>query len=233
MGVELRGSDASPVRLTNPAAERAHKGARELHAPHPGLEAEFEAIYKREFPFALRLARRRLKDDDKAEDAVQTVFLRIWEGYTSTPALVFRPDPEATRAFILRAVHNELKTLWRRAQLAAQKAVYVRDEVVKTLYHAHARERPRGELDLSKAVELALARIPERQAEAFRLVRFDDMSYAEAAEIMGISRETVKKLLANANFRLRGLLLSYTIPEADWSFIYRGDVRSGRKDAQE
>ncbi|HEX7121504.1 MAG TPA: RNA polymerase sigma factor, partial [Gemmatimonadaceae bacterium] len=212
------------------AVER--NGARELRDPHPGLEAEFEAIYKREFPLALRLARRRLKDDDAAEDVVQTVFLRIWEGYASTPALVFRPDPQATRAFILRAVHNELKTLWRRARLVAQKVVYVRDEMVNTLYHAHARERPRGELDLSEAVELALAKIPVRQVEAFRLVRFDDLSYAEAAAVMGISRETVKKLLANANFRLRGLLLSYAIPDPDWSFIYRDDVRSGRKDAQ-
>src|SRR5206468_309832 len=65
--------------------------ARELREPGPGLEREFEAIYRREFPLALRFARRYVNDDD-AEDVVQSVFMGYWEGYTQRPALVFGAD---------------------------------------------------------------------------------------------------------------------------------------------
>lgn len=229
MGVELSGSDVSAV--PKPAEDTAKESARERRDPHPGLEKEFADIYKAEYPAALCFARG-FVDEDTAEDVVQKVFLRYWEGYAETPALVFRADPPRVRKAILASVANELKMLRRRAAMLRRKAAYVRDDVVKTLHDSHSREPAGAELVLSEAVAHALDRLPVTLRTTFMLVRFDDMSYADAAELLGVSQETVHKRMSKANFRLRAMLLDYVVPEPDWAFIYRNEVRDGRKDAQ-
>ena len=206
--------------------------AREIREGCPELEREFEAIYRREYPVALRFARRYV-DDDRAEDAVQAVFMKYWEGYTRTPALVFRPDAARTQAAILTAVRNELGMAARRTKAIARKANFIRAEVVGVLRDAAAPERPSAEAELSEVVARALDRLPTRQREVFALVKFDEKSYDEAAEILGISPRTVHQHLVQANVRLRAALAEYAVPEPDWSYLnYNEDVRDGRKDAQ-
>jgi len=207
-------------------------GARETREPSPELEREFEAIYLREFPVALRFARRYV-DDATAEDTVQTVFMRYWEGYTQTPALVFRPDRGRTEAAILTAVRNELRLKSRRTRTFLRKADQLRAELVATIRNAAAPDRPSAEMEISEAVARALDRLPLRQREVFALVKFDEKSYAETAEILGISPSTVHHHLVQANARLRSELAEYRVADADWSHLkYNPDIRIGKKDAQ-
>ncbi len=58
---------------------------------------EFENIYRRCFPLAIKLAMSLLHHQDEARDAVQEVFLKLWESETR----IDNPP-----AFILRAVRN-------------------------------------------------------------------------------------------------------------------------------
>lgn len=207
--------------------------ARELRSPGPELAHEFEAIYRREFPAALRLARR-YADDAAAEDAVQTVFLRYWEGYTRTPALVFTADEARTRAAILTAVHNELRTVTIRAKRFARRAKYVRDEIVRVFRGLADPESRAAEKELSTLVANALEQLPPRQREVFCLVRFDELSYDEAAEILGISPHTVHQHLVKANARLHDLLRRHRLPRPRWSHeLHDEQVRSRRTDGQE
>jgi RNA polymerase sigma-70 factor (ECF subfamily) len=88
-------------------------------------------------------------------------------------------------------------------------------------------------MELSEAVARALDRLPTRQREVFMLVKFDEKTYEEAAEILGLASGTVHKHLVKANDRLRDELAAYAVPEPDWSYLtYNEDVRDGRKDAQ-
>ncbi len=211
---------------------RGDDGAREIREPGPDLEREFEAIYRREFPVALRFARRYV-DDATAEDAVQSVFMKYWEGYAQTPALVFRPDAARTQAAILTAVRNELLMASRRVKTLRRKADLIRGEVVGVMRNSAAPERAPAEMELSEAVARALERLPVRQREVFALVKFDEKSYDEAAEILGISPRTVHQHLVKANARLRAELAEYAVPDPDWSYLnHNEDVRDGRKDAQ-
>jgi RNA polymerase sigma-70 factor (ECF subfamily) len=215
-----------------PSDRRGDRGAREIREPGPELEREFEAIYRREFPVALRFARRYV-DDATAEDVVQSVFMKYWDGYTQTPALVFRPDAARTQAAILTAVRNELLMLRRRVKTFRRKADLIRGEVVDVMRNAAAPERAAAEMELSEVVARALDRLPVRQREVFALVKFDEKSYDEAAEILGISPRTVHQHLVKANARLRAELAEYAVPEPDWSYLnYNEDVRDRRKDAQ-
>jgi RNA polymerase sigma-70 factor (ECF subfamily) len=206
--------------------------ARELREPDPGLEKEFEAIYRREYPLALRFARRYV-DDAAAEDVVQSVLMRYWEGYTQKPALVFGADEERTHSAIFAAVRNEMRMLSRRAKTLGRKLEHFRLEVSEVLRDAAAPERPQAEKELSEVVAWALERLPLRQRDVFCLIKFDEMSYDEAAEVLGISRKTVHQHLVKANARLRHVLAEYNVPEPMWSYeFYNEQVREGTKDAQ-
>jgi len=206
--------------------------ARELREPGPGLEREFEAIYRREYPLALRFARRYV-DDDAAEDVVQSVFMGYWEGYTQQPALVFRADAARTHAAILASVRNRMRTTTRRAKTLGRKLQHVRAEIAEVLRDATAPERPQAEKELSEVVARALELLPLRQREVFSLVKFDEMSYDEAAKVLGISGKTVHQHLVKANARLRHLLAEYNVPEPTWSYeLYNEQMKRGTKDAQ-
>jgi len=206
--------------------------ARELREPGPELEREFEAIYRREYPLALRFARRYV-DDDAAEDVVQSVFMGYWEGYTQRPALVFGTDAARTHAAILTAVRNRMRTAMRRAKTLGRKLQHLRSEVSEVLRDAMAPERAQAEKELSEVVARALEALPLRQREVFCLVKFDEMSYDEAAEVLGISKKTVHQHLVKANARLRHMLADYNVPEAMWSYeLYNDRVKGGTKDAQ-
>lgn len=224
--------DVVGTRPSDSSDSGGDHGARETREWSPALEREFEAIYRREFPVALRFARRYM-DDDTADDVVQSVFMKYWEGYTQRPALVFGPDAAHTQAAILTAVRNELQMVSRRAKMLVRKADQVRAEVVDTMRRAAAPERRPPEIELSEAVARALDRLPTRQREVFALVKFDEKSYEEAGEILGISPKTVHQHLVKANARIRAELSEYKVPDPDWSYLhYNDDVRNGRKDAQ-
>ena len=95
----------------------------------PGTRKEFEVIYRREYPVALRFARRYL-DDEAAEDAVQAVFMEYWEGYTRRPALAFGADAERTHAAILASVRNRMRSATRRVTTIGRKLQRLQPDIL-------------------------------------------------------------------------------------------------------
>ena len=63
--------------------------------------------------------------------------------------------------------------------------------------------------ELAEVIRLALDGLNERQRMAIVLNKFEDMNYAEIAEVMGLSTKAVKSLLSRARTRLREALQGY------------------------
>jgi RNA polymerase sigma-70 factor (ECF subfamily) len=63
--------------------------------------------------------------------------------------------------------------------------------------------------ELAALIQQALAGLNERQRLAVVLNKFEDMQYAEIAEIMGLSTKAVKSLLSRARSNLREVLAPY------------------------
>jgi RNA polymerase sigma-70 factor (ECF subfamily) len=55
-----------------------------------------------------------------------------------------------------------------------------------------------------RRIELALAMMPSRRARIFTLHRFEQMTYAQVANEVGMSEKAVKKQIAKALVQLRG-----------------------------
>lgn len=66
----------------------------------------------------------------------------------------------------------------------------------------HDGPRATEALLMLRKTEAAMGRLPEEQREVLHLICFEDMSYAEAAETLGIPRGTVMSRLARARIAL-------------------------------
>ncbi len=149
-----------------------------------GDEDAFTSVYRQYHPSLYVFILRYCKIPSLAEDLVHDVFLKIWE-------IRGRIDPERPfTAYLYKIARNHVfKTL----QKVATDRV-LREQVLAQLNGGEA-VLPE-QLDTKEYDRLfheALNHMPPQRLNVFRLCRQEGRSYDEAAEILGISRNAVKK----------------------------------------
>jgi RNA polymerase sigma-70 factor (ECF subfamily) len=165
----------------------------------------FEVLFRTHYSELHRFARAHLSDATEAEDAVQDVFLRIWR---DRERLVTTAPP---RTYLLAAVRNRVIDLLRRRVLQRRWIDRVDSENAASSGERSPRNPPISQfesdpasvVELEAAIRRAVADLPERSRTAFLLCRQQELSYAEAAEIMGVSPSTVKTHMARSLASLR------------------------------
>lgn len=162
-----------------------------------GDRAAAHSLMMRHLPKMLTLARRMLatRDPAEAEDAVQEAFLKVWQH-----AGRWQPGKARFETWLYRVVLNQCyDRLRRKPHVALDAAADAPDPAPLPGADLVANERAR-------AVEAALARLPERQRAALVLCHFEENSNIKAAETMQISVEALESLLARGRRSLRALL---------------------------
>jgi RNA polymerase sigma-70 factor (ECF subfamily) len=71
-----------------------------------------------------------------------------------------------------------------------------------------------AKVELAERIREALDTLNERQRMAVVLNKFEDMNYAEIAEVMGLTTKAVKSLLSRARMNLRAVLTGYVYMDA-------------------
>jgi RNA polymerase sigma-70 factor (ECF subfamily) len=69
--------------------------------------------------------------------------------------------------------------------------------------------------ELAQRIRAALETLNERQRLAVMLNKFEDMNYAEIAEVMGLTTKAVKSLLSRARTNLRAALSGYVYMDGE------------------
>ena len=132
------------------------------------------------------------------EDMVQTAFVRLWSR---------RRDLEqagSTRSLLYTIVKNVcLDELRKRDRREKAQEGAVPPPSPRTPY-----ENIQG-AELQRLAAAAVARLPERRREVFRLAREEGLSYQEIAEIMDLSAQTVANHMSLAMADLRTTLRPY------------------------
>jgi RNA polymerase sigma-70 factor (ECF subfamily) len=148
---------------------------------------------------------------DEAEDLAQEVFLRVYRTRKKyTPKAKF-----STWLFTIanNLALNSLRDRQRRPVLPLE----VRDSGPlgprPTESLAPTRDDPPAhnlqQQELVEVIRRALDGLNERQRVAIVLNKFEDMNYADIAEVMGLSTKAVKSLLSRARCKLREALQGY------------------------
>src|SRR6478752_455162 len=148
---------------------------------------------------------------DEAEDLAQEVFLRVYRTRKKyTPKAKF-----STWLFTIanNLALNALRDRQRRPVLPLE----VRDSGPlgprPTENLAPTKDEPPAhnlqQQELADVIRRALDGLNERQRMAIVLNKFEDMNYAEIAEVMGLTTKAVKSLLSRARMNLRAALTGY------------------------
>jgi RNA polymerase sigma-70 factor (ECF subfamily) len=160
---------------------------------------------------------------EEAEDLAQEVFLRVYRARKK-----YRPRSKFSTWLFTIANNLALNSLRSRQRkpvvpLAAHDSGPLGPRPAEQLVHDRG-GGPAQQLqqqELAAVIRTALDGLNERQRMAVVLNKFEDMNYAEIAEVMNLTTKAVKSLLSRARMNLRLALAGYVymdgqrLPEPD------------------
>lgn len=153
-----------------------------------GSEAAFRAVVVFYRPYLFSYILTFTRSREKAEETVQDVFLQVWLSRET-----LRQVQDFRSFLFVISKHKALNAVRSMLRETARKSKWLQ---------SNNEEWVAAPLDIPEEtpglLDLAVASLPEQQQKAWLLVRKEGRSYVEAAAVMGISRETIKKYLRYA-----------------------------------
>ena len=175
-----------------------------------GNERAFTAIYERYHKLLYVLAYKYLKDNDTAKDAVQQIFLKLWESRSLFSIHINLRNYLYTmlKKHLLNEIRNNYTALEKNYELA-QETIEYENEILSKL----------EEKEMTEQLYRAIDSLPEQKKAVCLYKLKDSLSNQEIAEKMQISIPTVKthysqaiKLLREHFDKLLILFLSSLFP---------------------
>jgi len=175
------------------------------------LSAFLAGVERRAFKQALFAVR----DEEAALDIVQDAMLRLAEKYghrpaTELPLLFHRIVQNAVRDWFRR---QKVRSLWTTllSSLSGGTEDEDRDplETLEAAGGSDPRDNPAGQFEQAQVLEIIeqeLARLPDRQRQAFLMRYWEERDVAETAKIMGCSEGSVKTHCSRAAHSLASAL---------------------------
>jgi RNA polymerase sigma-70 factor (ECF subfamily) len=156
--------------------------------------AAFEALYHRYVRSMYGLALRRLRDRQRAEDAVQETFAAVWRSAAS-----YRPERGAAAPWLYAVARNAIIDRLRARNEPAAEA--------PDLPSTEPGPADRAESSfVAWRVHRALEELPSKEREVIELAYWSGMSQSEVAEYLHIPLGTVKTRTRSALSRLADVL---------------------------
>jgi RNA polymerase sigma-70 factor (ECF subfamily) len=186
------------VRRAGAAAARDSTLADDLRGGNDEIaRAALDALINDYSDRLVRFAYGLVRSADTAEDVVQDVFVRVWNGRHA-----LRPD-QSLRAYLFTGVRRRALDVLKHASVEARhaKAVEASHDPILLMVD--------DQLDadtVAAAVRVAIGRLSERRQTALRLRYEETLPFALVAEVMGISEKAAKDLVSRAVHEVRGYL---------------------------
>ncbi|GAA3949042.1 SigE family RNA polymerase sigma factor [Actinomadura viridis] len=193
----FRKPDDEGVRPTDVTETLVARGTTGAVAVAWDADQAVTALYSANYRSLVRLAAMLLRDAGAAEEVVQDAFVAMHGGWRRLR------DPDKALSYLRQSVVNRSRSVLRHRAVVEKYAP-------KGLPDAPSAEAGAiGELERSAVVQ-ALHKLPTRQREALVLRYYADLSEAEIAQAMGISRGAVKSHTARGMASLRTILEQFS-----------------------
>ncbi|MGO8874781.1 MAG: RNA polymerase sigma factor [Acidimicrobiales bacterium] len=161
----------------------------------------FEAFYSEQYAAIYAYVHRRLtQSPGEVPDVVAEIFTVAWRRFDEVPAAP--GDRLWLYGVARRCVLRSRRTSWRRSRLQSRVRGAVSEQPSPL--------SPRSIDPLTDRVRDAIGRLRPLDREVLRLVMWEELSHAAAAEVLGCSVNAVALRLHRARLRLRDELVSDT-----------------------
>ncbi len=158
-----------------------------------GDQAAFDRLFRKYYTHLCRFALTLSGNETLAEEAVQNVFVRLWEKRKRVD------QPTHVKGYLFRAVYNE--SLWlikkhkSQQALEAQYALHPPEELSTSDHHQWETLRP--------FIQIAIENLPDKCRHIFLMRRQEGLTNVEIAEYLGVSVKTVENQMTIAIRKLR------------------------------
>jgi RNA polymerase sigma-70 factor (sigma-E family) len=152
-----------------------------------------EELYAAHYRRLVRLSVLLVRDLETAEEVVQDAFVAMHGRWRTLK------DPEKGLAYLRQTVVNRSRSVLRHRGVEARY-------VVPAVRHLHGADEAALVSERRAAVLDALRALPERQREVLALRYYLDLSEADIAQTLGISRGAVKSHASRGVAALRSLM---------------------------
>jgi len=192
-GSDLAGAMAAFIDQAAVAETQASDSSLALLAAR-GDRAAFSQLVERHYDYIFRIACKWSGKTSDAEDIAQDVCIKLatairsFDGRAAFTSWLYKVT--------LNAVRDMQRARSRRGRTIDRYAVVAPDEELPDQEDATA----------MKEIWAAVRQLPDQQRDAVLLVYAEDMSHAQAGEIMGCKEATVSWHIHEAKKTLRGLL---------------------------
>lgn len=163
---------------------------------HYAFTSIFEKYHGTLYNYGCKLT----KNTSVVEDAVQEVFIDIWRLRANLSS-----DITSIKFYLYRALRRRIHTALNRYPDSDELSEVSEDDIFQfsfadtetTLIESEARE------SRSMRIKQLLEELPERQVEAITLRYFDEFSFPEIAQIMGVNEKSVRNFIYKALVSMR------------------------------
>jgi RNA polymerase sigma-70 factor (sigma-E family) len=191
-GIVTRPTDVTEALLANPAMSTA-SSAMSGAVVEWDADRAVTAIYSEHYRSLVRLAAFLVRDNATAEEVVQDSFVAMHGAWRRLR------DTDKALSYLRQSVVNRSRSVLRHRMVVDKNTPKPPPDMPSAEHGAII------QLERS-AVVAALRGLPERQREALVLRYYGDLSEAQIASVMGISRGAVKSHTARAMAALRAVL---------------------------
>lgn len=155
--------------------------------------ALFESTFKEYFQALYGYACMLLRDEEEAEEIVQTVFLKLWEKRESINI------ESSIKAYLYQMVYRDSMN-----HIRHQKVKQKHQHITQHQAASEPLQMDEGhDEELMMALKKALQQLPEKCRKVFLLSRYESLKYQEIADRLGISIKTVETHMGKALKHLR------------------------------
>jgi RNA polymerase sigma-70 factor, ECF subfamily len=161
-----------------------------LLARRPAADRSFERIYRRHVADVYRYTLAVLRDPHDAEDVTQTTFMNAYRAFQNGER------PQTPKNWLIAIAHNVCRQRFRQAQRRPQESPLFEDAAEMAV------EEPEQEYTADD-IQRALGHLAFNQRAALVMRELEGRSYAEIAEIMGLTVGAVETLIFRGRRALR------------------------------
>ena len=166
----------------------------------PENKDDFERLFFQYYSVLCRIAHGYIHNTTIVEEIVSDVFVKLWNNRSTIVIHTSIKD------YLFKSVRNICIDHLRAEKKQSQQTTYIDDNELSCTTLADLGENPLDYLVSNEAEQLimkAIDELPERYQQTFKLRIFDELSYEEIAEKMGVAKNTVKSNLKEAKSGLR------------------------------
>ena len=153
---------------------------------------QLEHLFLSYHPLLVRMAFRYLRDIDEAEEAVQEVFVNVWNRRATLTL------DDSLKSYLIRSVRNRSLNLLERRKESQSIPEHLSAPAGDWLQEANAEQRAQ----LTRIYQ-AIDQLPPKCREIFLLSREEGLEYQEIADFLGVSVKTVETQIGIALRKLR------------------------------